>query len=194
MVSSNRLLSCFLGFCYAYAFGWSAFAAESEVLGRVHIEENHFGKVVVAADDQPMRGTSVMMNKYQRHNGETRYFYDPEYWQMLRANGITALRIAVFDPWQRAHGDPGDTTPYPHGDFSDLYDQAEMFYELDYLIETAGKHGMSVLVNYHNTGGYRDPDHSQPTNEKGEFPYLESMDEVVNFWELVAPRYANRTH
>lgn len=189
--SLNVLCRWLLALTLAHIIGNPALADSN---GRVRIQSNEYGKRVVRADGSLLRGTSVMTNKYQRDTGATRYFYSPDYWDNLTGSGINAIRIAVFDPWQRAHGDAGSTTPYPHTDWTNLQDRAEMIYELDYLVDAAEEHGMTALINYHNTGGYRDPDHSKPANEKGEFQYLETMDEVIRFWEFVAARYANREH
>ena len=161
---------------------------------RVKIDRNEHGLRVVGGDGQLLRGTSVMVFKFDRDRGASDYLHDGLYWDRLEEYGFNAIRLCYFEPYQKAHGFANDPKPFPYADIHDPDDRAELFAELDYLVDTAAARGMVVLLNSHNTGGYRDPDHSGPTDAGGEFAYLDTMKDLEVFWREAARRYAKRTH
>ncbi len=112
----------------------------------------------------------------------------------MKAVGINAIRLVAFDAWQRSHGDPGSRIPYPYTDLYDARQTAAMLAEFDLIVNQAAAHGMVVMLNYHDVGGYTDPDFTKPVQPDGTFPRSDTYQYVARFWNIVAPRYANRTH
>jgi len=163
-------------------------------LGRVKIAEFEFGKTVVSADGKLMRGSSVFAYKWGRVSGKTKHIHDDSFWQMLEDNSVNAIRLVCFDPCQQSHGAAGTTKPYPYADLDNAEDVAAMLADFDQVIDSAGKHNMYVLLNYHNTGGYRDPNFEIPAEESTKFKYLDTTNYITKFWNIVAPRYKDRTH
>lgn len=161
---------------------------------RPKIITNSFGKVLVKPNGQPMRGHSISIRKWRYDRGDLDYLDDDAYWQRLTEGGLDAVRIAYFDPWAEANGKAGTHTPWPHANLYKKEDRLFVLGKMDRLVEKAAQHGMHVLINYHNTGGYRDPDYSKPAGKDNKFEYLDTMDNVMFFWNLIAPRYADRTH
>ncbi len=157
-------------------------------LGRVKIATHHLGKTVVTSTGQLLRGTSVLVYAYGRSTGKTAFIYDDAYWQTLQDNGVNAVRLACFDAWQRAHGAEGTSVPYPHADLNNAADVEAMLKDYDQVVNAAGRHGLYVLLNYHNTGGYRDPDYEALADQSAKFPYLDTTKHISHFWQLVAPR------
>ncbi|QDT11036.1 cellulase family glycosylhydrolase [Planctomycetes bacterium K23_9] len=168
-------------------------SAESK-LGRVKIASHRFGMTVVAANGDLLRGTSLMIFSYGKSIGKSDHIYDDAYWQLLADSGVNAVRLACFDAWQQAHGAPGSSKPYPFTDFNDPQQTAEILKDYDQVVDAAGRHGMYVMVNYHNTGGYRDPDLASKADSSSQFGYLDTTDSIKRFWQIVAPRYKDRQH
>jgi hypothetical protein len=156
---------------------------------RVTIVQTPVGKVVRAGDGTLLRGGAVWVFQYGRRTGHTDYIDDPTYWDAMKQSGLNAVRLIAFDPWQRSHGDP---TLYPngyeHADLGEPEDVAALLRDMDEVVDAASENGMYVMINYHDTGGYRDPDH------KEEGTYGGTMSYATRFWAMVAPRYADRTH
>ena len=174
--------------------GASAEEIVSAKNGRITIVRNEQGLVVRGKDGEMMRGSSLMAHKYGRSIGEQKHIFDDAYWKKLKAGGLNAVRLCYFDPWHASHGTKGTNEPWPHTDLDDPDDLAEHNRVFDHVVDKAEEFGMYVLINYHNTGGYQDPDYSVAAGNGDEFPYKESYDGVIKFWELTAPRYADRKH
>lgn len=156
---------------------------------RVTVVRNKSGKAVRAGDGTLLRGGAAWVYQYGRQTGVTNYINDPAYWKAMRDNGLNAVRLIAFDPWQRSHGNPAQyPNGYEHADLEKPEDIAALFKDIDTVVDMASRHGMYVLLNYHDTGGYRDPD------RKKEGSYAPTMRYITRFWDLVAPRYANRSH
>lgn len=156
---------------------------------RVRIVQNEFGRSVRAGDGTLLRGGAAWVYQYGRQTGVTDYINDPDYWKAMQDSGLNAVRLIAFDPWQRSHGNPAEyPSGYEHADLDDPEDVAALLQDIDTVVDMASRRGMYVLLNYHDTGGYRDPD------RKAEGSYSPTMRYITRFWSLVAPRYANRTH
>lgn len=161
---------------------------------RVTIVQGAQGWTVRADDGELLRGVAIATYEYQRLAGKSGHLTDPAFWQQMRSYGLNAVRLVAFDPWQRSHGEPNSTTPFPYADFSNPADLNATLVAMDGVVAMAATHGMYVMINYHDTGGYRDPDHSKPTDAEGHFPYQGTMINLRKFWRAVSARYANRTH
>ena len=143
---------------------------------------------------QLLRGIAIGSYRYRTEQGESAHLRDPNYWAELKASGINAIRLVAFDAWQRSHGAPGSKTPYPYTDLSNAQQTAAMLAEFDLIVDQASAHGMVVMLNYHDVGGVHDPDYSKPADANGNFQRARTWYYALNFWTIVAPRYANRTH
>ncbi len=161
---------------------------------RPMIIANAYGKVVVGGDGKPLRGSSFTVSKAERERGNEKYLLEDSYWRRLKEGGFNAVRVAWFDPWQNAHGVLGSHKPWVRTDLNNAADLRKVLENLDGIVAKAEQYGMHVLLNYHNTGGYQDPDYSQPAGPGNEFPYLPSCKEAMQFWQLCAPRYKDRKH
>ena len=76
--------------------------------------------------------------------------------------------MVCFDPWQRSHN-------FPHYDVTAPQDLNQLLDQIDQVVLFAGKSGMYVVINYHDTGRY-EPEFAEA------------------FWRAVAPRYAHLPH
>lgn len=169
----------------------SAAAADPQ---RVRIVRNGTTLTIATADRKLLRGIAVPVYLYQRQIGRSGFFANPKYWDMLESSGINAVRLVAFDPWQRSHGFPNSTQPFPFTDLNDPEETAALLTEMDTIVNFASSRGMHVMINYHDTGNYHDPDYSRPADANGRFAPLSTHQYLTRFWDLVAPRYANRTH
>ncbi len=169
--------------------------------GRVKVVRIRDTRTVVGAHDQLLRGGAVSVFKFRRDvlkeqgqypDGD--YALSPAYWDRMKANGLNAVRLVWFDPWQRSHGEPGSKQPYPHADLDNPDDVAEMLSDFDTIVDLASQRNMYVMINYHDTTGFRDPTYNRPANDSGQFTYRQSFDYLQKFWKIVAPRYKDRTH
>jgi hypothetical protein len=102
--------------------------------------------------------------------------------------------LACFDPWQRSHGAPGTSKPYPFTDFREAGQRNAILKDYDQVVDAAERHGLYVMVNYHDTGGYRDPDYVSRADASSQFKYLDTTEYLTLFWQIIAPRYKDRTH
>ncbi|MEM6365136.1 MAG: cellulase family glycosylhydrolase, partial [Planctomycetota bacterium] len=169
--------------------------------GRVKVMRIRDTRTVVGAHGQLLRGGVVSVFKYRRDVLKQQNLYpegdwtrSPAYWDRMKANGLNAVRLVWFDPWQRSHGDPGSRQPYPHADLDNPNDVAEMLSDFDAIVELASQRNMYVMINYHDTTGFRDPSYRHPANDSRKFAYKQSFDYLKTFWRIVAPRYKDRTH
>lgn len=161
---------------------------------RVRVARTGSTRTVRHGNGQLMRGIAIGSFRYRREQGESAHLSDPKYWADLRAVGINAIRLVAFDAWQRSHGAPGSRTAYPHTDLYDSGQTSAMLAEFDLIVDQAAAYGMVVMINYHDVGGFTDPDFSRPAAADGAFPRTDSWQYITRFWNIVAPRYANRTH
>ncbi|MEL6898229.1 MAG: cellulase family glycosylhydrolase, partial [Planctomycetota bacterium] len=166
---------------------------------RVHWHQGH--RVLRGAFNEKLRGVAVPVYKFRRdqfRNGNPPdaidFIRDPAYYDMLVERNVNAVRVVFFDPWQRSHGDPGSTTPYPFADLDDPVEVAELLADLDAIVQLCDQRHIYVMINYHDTTGYRDPEYSLPADANGKFAYTTSTDYLDQFWDLVAPRYADSKH
>ncbi len=160
----------------------------------MRISRSGITRTVRHGNGQLLRGISIGSFRFRREQGESVHLNDPKYWADLKAVGINAIRLVAFDAWQRSHGDPGSRIAYPYTDLYDARQTAAMLAEFDLIVDQAAAHGMAVMLNYHDVGGYTDPDFTQPAGPDGSFPRTDSWQYVTRFWNIVAPRYANRSH
>ena len=176
----------------ASLFGHSSTSlAQSTPLARVIQFQDGQGYSVRTGQGTLLRGIAVAVYKYQRVTGNAGHLRDPLFWNNLQAQGLNSVRLVAFDPWQRSHGDAGTSVPYTFADFSDSVDLAATLSEIDVVVNMAVARNMYVMINYHDTGNYRDPDHSRATDSEGRFPTLGTLTNLRKFWRAVATRYAN---
>jgi hypothetical protein len=151
-------------------------------LPRVRVVETDNGFRVVTADGQLLRGGAAWAFKYGRSINILPYSTDPAYYAKLKANGLNAIRLICFDPWQFSGGDNKEyPNGYDHSDWDNQKEVDEHFDHVDKIIDLASQAGLYVMLNYHNTGHYYD------RNAK-------TLNYISKFWAMTAPRYANRTH
>ena len=137
--------------------------------GRVTVARTPGGCLTVLSDHRtPLRGGAAFVYKSGRKAGKTAYVSDPAYYGRMRESGLNAVRLVAFDPFQRSRG-------RGHTDLDDPDDVKALLADTDAVVNLASAAGLYVLVNYHDVGGY-------------DKPYLDK------FWDLVAPRYRDRTH
>lgn len=132
--------------------------------GRVRIKDN----TVVSDRGTLLRGPAVWHFKWGNGQGWNDYAVDAAHWREVRRHGANGVRIICFDPWQRSN-------KFQHHDLRDEKDRTAFLERLDRIVDLASAHGMYALVNYHDVGKY-------------------DMEYATKFWELVAPRYKDRTH
>ncbi len=169
-------------------------AAQSPDPPRVRIYKSGQIWTVRTGTGNVMRGVAVPVYLYQRQAGQAAYLKDPAYWDLLKANRINAIRLVAFDGWQRSHGKPGSKTPYPYTNLNDAVQLRDLLSEMDAVVNMAGQRGMVVMINFHDTGNYKDPDYSKPADANGQFPPLATRQYVTTFWSVISRRYAARTH
>ena len=192
-----------------------------EGLPRVQIIENTFGRVVADYRGEPLRGASVALFKFQSETiglpgyPKTNHATDPAFWDRMKSAGVTAVRVVSFDPFQRSHGDAADAPnrPYPFACLGteDAFlqgasttrqawdmvsaDQQRLLNEMDAVVNLAAERQMYVIINYHDTGGYRDADFAKGLEPgQDQFDYTNRTVYLIRFWRLIAPRYAQRTN
>ena len=188
---------------------------------RVQIVDKIHGKTVSGHQGETLRGATVAVYKFRRDTigqpgyPSVDYATDPAFWDRMKGAGVNAVRVVCFDAWQRSHGDP-DANPFLPYPFASLTiedallqgaanvseaieimrsDRAALLADLDTIVELAAQRHMYVMINYHDTTGYRDPDFAAglPPGQN-HFPYMQSTNYLYRFWNRVAPRYADRTH
>jgi hypothetical protein len=161
---------------------------------RVRVVRTGAIRTVRTGSGELLRGVAVSSYRYQRQTGQAAYLHDLKYWDALKAAGVNAIRLIAMDGWQRSHGLPGKYTPFPHTDLYDSKQTAEMLSAFDNIVNQASARGMVVMINFHDTGNYHDLDYTVPADANGQFAPIATRQYVTRFWNLVAPRYANRTH
>ncbi|MEM6690637.1 MAG: cellulase family glycosylhydrolase [Planctomycetota bacterium] len=71
----------------------------------------------------------------------------------------------------------------------------ELLGDLDTIVDLAGERGIYVVINFHDVFNYHDPDFCESLPETAtQFNPATTMDYLNAFWDLVAPRYKDRTH
>ena len=136
--------------------------------GRVRVIQTDHGPRLVTDQGTPLRGGAAWVYQWGRTDKITTYATDPAYYRRMREHGPNAVRVICFDPWQKSNG-------YVHADLDKPQDAKALLAELDAVVELASKEGMYALIDYHDVGTY-DPQY------------------LRKFWDLVAPRYKDRTH
>jgi hypothetical protein len=136
--------------------------------GRVKVVQTARGPRLVTDQGTPLRGGAAWVYQWGRIDKLTTYATDPAYHQRMREHGLNAVRVICFDPWQKSNG-------YVHADLDKPQDVKALLAELDAVVDLAAGAGLYALIDYHDVGTY-------------DLPYL------TRFWELVAPRYKDRTH
>ena len=142
--------------------------------GRVQVVSNS----VLTDTGTLLRGAKVEAWKALNASLATQY-QDPLWWDHISGAGANAVRIICFDPAQKTNGwsysqlgNYGDPTAWA----SLTPDAQNLLTLIDAEVNLASTHGMYALINYHDPGAHPDMNYWQ------------------RFWELVAPRYAGRTH
>jgi hypothetical protein len=93
----------------------------------------------------------------------------PEYYAAMRAKGLNAVRIILFDVWENEAG-------YGGGDWNDRAYRSEMLARLTRAVDYCSKNRLYAVINAHNKMGMYDAPH------------------VDALWTHVAPAFADRTH
>jgi hypothetical protein len=136
---------------------------------RVAIARTSDGYLTLHSDlGSPFRGGIAFVYETGRRTGKTAYINDPAYYEAMRANGLNAVRLIAFDPYQRSRD-------HNHTDLDNPAEVAALLTDFDTVVNLASAAGLYVIINYHDVGGYDEA-------------YLKK------FWDLVAPRYRRRTH
>jgi hypothetical protein len=173
-----------------------ASVAQSSPPGRVQIANlKGYGKTIVTDQNKLLRGGAAWIFKYGRQINLLGYTREPTYWQKMQENGINAVRIIAFDPWQRSEGyiamkliaeNPKDQ-PEISQDTKDFLDH------LDAVVDLAAQYGMYAVINYHDVGKYQDCQPRNPEQAGKDIVCQTTLKYITEFWNLVAPRYKNRT-
>jgi hypothetical protein len=136
---------------------------------RITVAHTADGYLTIHSDQgSALRGGTAFVYETGRRTGKTAYINDPAYYRLMRENGLNAVRLIAFDPYQKSRD-------HNYADLDDPTEVAALLADFDKVVDLASAAGMYVIINYHDVGGY-------------EKPYL------TKFWDLVAPRYRNRTH
>ncbi|WP_186776198.1 cellulase family glycosylhydrolase [Rubripirellula reticaptiva] len=196
--SIGLLVLIAVGICFSLARP-CVYAQEQTTPKRPGVFRQNDLVTVRGGDGEMLRGVAVFVFKYRRSDVQQSGVAllddidSDTYWDELVDRGINAVRVVYFDPWQRSHGDAGASDPYPFADLDNADDVAATLRDIDKAVEQADRRGMSVMINYHDTGGYRDPLHTVAADDR-HFSYGESMQYCQRFWKLVASRYRNQAH
>ena len=154
---------------FIVAVGNSPTAPMETDRARVTVARTADGYLTLHSDaGTPLRGGTAFVYESGRRTGKTAYINDPAYYQAMRDNGLNAVRLIAFDPYQRSRD-------HNYTDLDDPAEVAALLTDFDTVVNLASAAGLYVIINYHDVGGY-------------EKAYLEK------FWDLVAPRYRQRTH
>jgi hypothetical protein len=184
---------------------------------RPQIRETRFGKTLAGGQGERLRGVVISIFQYRRDQiakaGDKDDNLDPEYWDKLKASGVNAVRLVFFDPWQRSHGDAENdpNRPFPflsllpedvvvqggtleQADGIIATNQAILSDELTRIADLAAARRMYLMVNYHDTFGFEDPDwESGITTNQPQFGYQAGSTRYLDaFWDLVAPILKDR--
>ena len=189
--------------------------------GRVLVRDVPLGKVVCGSQGESLRGATVAYYKFRRDTigqpgyPETDYATNPAFWDLMSDSGVNAVRLVFFDGWQRSHGDPqvDPLKPYPFTSLSPADailqgatspeeanqishdDRVAMYIDFDKIVDLAAERNMYLMINYHDATGYRDPDFASGLAPgQRQFGYQNSTRYLYQFWNRIAPRYADRTH
>jgi hypothetical protein len=162
----------------------NAYVPASGERGRVQIVQDGNGFYKVVADNgYPLRGESIFMDDA---TGSTTggfalsFLYDDSYWLALRDDfHLNGVRLYMMRPPQNWSGGPGDDCFPPNyrcHTLDYLLNPPDTVLDiLDDVVDKAAQMGMYIVIDYHPVGGY-------------------DVDDALNWWGVVAPRYQNRTH
>ena len=111
-----------------------------------------------------MRGTPLALGRNNALGDTRAAVSDPAWWAQLDSLELNTVRLCYVDPWY-------DTRP-----FGPTWTTEEALPFIDAAVANAVANDLNIIINYHNVGGYQ---------EHGNFG------RVQEFWEAVAPRYAD---
>lgn len=129
-------------------------------------------------DGEIMRGTRMVLGKPYRpgtSNPTVENTMDLDEWLYLKTLGFNSVRVVWVDPFVK--DDPNWNTP------GSWWEVDEVLPYLDLAVENATLSGMNIILNYHNVGEY--------VEQKGHMDELADFGEMAEFWQKVAPRYAD---
>ena len=148
--------------------------------GRVQIINNN----VVADNGYPLRGEHIVMSDNSGSSLLDSYYfndmYDMSRWYKIRDDyHLNTIRLLISRPPQNWSSDLGENcTPSSYRCLAFDYTMPNgktMIEVLDDMVDTAASLGMYIIIDYHPVGGHITQD-------------------ATDWWSVVAPRYANRTH
>jgi hypothetical protein len=93
----------------------------------------------------------------------------PEYYAAMRGKGLNAVRVILFDTWEKEAG-------YGGGDWNDPVYRDTMLARLERAVNYASLNGLYVIINSHNKIPQYDVEYN------------------AALWTKVAPYFRNRTH
>ncbi len=125
-------------------------------------------KVLRTDADTPLRaGTAWIWEKGRQEEPES-------YYASMRAKGLNAVRMILFDTWEVETYTPSPT--FTPTDWNDPVYRSRQLARMERAVNYASAHGMYVIINSHD--------------------HIPSYDEAyaTALWTYVAPYFANRTH
>jgi hypothetical protein len=174
-----------------------ASVAQSGTPGRVQIANlKGYGKTIVTDQNKLLRGGAAWIFKYARQINLLGYTRESAYWQKMQENGINAVRIIAFDPWQRSEGYIAMKLIGENAKDRDeiSQDTKDFLDHLDAVVDLAAQYGMYAVINYHDVGKYQDCQPRNPQQAGKDIVCQTTLKYITEFWNLVAPRYKNRPH
>lgn len=125
-------------------------------------------KVLRTDSNSPLRaGTAWIWEKQRQEEPES-------YYVKMRANGLNAVRMILFDTWEvEAYAPSATFTPT---NWNDSAYRTRQLARMERAVNYASRNGMYVIINSHN----KIPNYNAA--------YVDAL------WTYVAPYFANRTH
>ncbi|MEI6034385.1 MAG: cellulase family glycosylhydrolase [Verrucomicrobiae bacterium] len=125
-------------------------------------------KVLRTDANTPLRASTAWIWEKQRQEE------DHAYYAKLRANGLNAIRMVLFDTWEVEAYDPSPV--FIPTDWNAPSYRARQLARMERAVNYASAHGMYVVINSHN----KIPNYNAS--------YADAL------WTHVAPYFASRTH